>query len=294
MLRRGQPGIRWLGVFLCLVLGVAFGSVLVTFVAQGAFSGTGTVEGNTMSAAPVDHLSITPASSTVSPSHSQSYTVHALGVSPGNADFGDVTSNTTFTISGSGTCTGSACSATVAGTYTVTAHYWGLTVNATLTVSTAGATKVVFTTQPGSEGNSSAGTELSILPSVTVEDQFGNAVTTDSSTVTLSITTGTPASGGPGNVSACSQSETNGVITFSGCSIDAAGNGYELHAIDGDLTAADSATFDVGTASPAVMITNPNPPSTATAGTIIPATSITAQLLGSSGSNAAAAITFTV
>jgi hypothetical protein len=71
--------------------------------------------------------------------------------------------------------------------------------------------------------------------------------------VTLSITSGTPTSGGPGTLSGCTQSETSGVVTFSGCKIDTAGTGYKLHAIDGTLTAADSAAFNI-TVGPASQI----------------------------------------
>jgi hypothetical protein len=50
----------------------------------------------------------------------------------------------------------------------------------------------------------------------------------------------------------------------------------------------------VGVASPVLTISNPTPPSTSTAGTTITGNSITAQLSGSSGTNATQTITFTV
>jgi hypothetical protein len=82
-------------------------------------------------------------------------------------------------------------------------------------------------------------------PQVTVQDQHGNIVTGDASTVTLTIKPGTPTSGGPGALTGCSQSESSGVITFSGCKITTVGTGYQLHATDGSLTAADSTAFNI-------------------------------------------------
>src|SRR6476469_9651990 len=94
---------------------------------------------------------------------------------------------------------------------------------------------------------------------------MGHVVTNDSSTVTLAITSGTPTAGGPGTLSGCTQSETSGVITFSGCQINTAGIGYKLHATDGTLTAADSSAFDVKVPATAVSIDTTN---SATAGKI--------------------------
>ena len=101
------------------------------------------------------------------------------------------------------------------------------------------ATQLLFTIQPSA--GALAGFPLG-GPAVTVADAAGNPVTTDASTVTLTITGGTPTSGG-GTLSGCSQAETNGVITFSGCVISGVGVGYKLHATDGALTAADSNAF---------------------------------------------------
>ena len=110
-----------------------------------------------------------------------------------------------------------------------------------------GATQLVFTTSPT---NSVAGSALATQPQVTVEDAFGNVVTNDASTASLSITSGTPTSGGPGSLTDCTQSgETNGVISFTGCEIDTTGVDYELHATDGSLTPADSSAFSVTAAS---------------------------------------------
>lgn len=134
--------------------------------------------------------------------------------------------------------------------YVVTASWqsWTASTSTTIAVAFGAAAQLVFSTQP--DGGATGGSAFPTQPKLTVEDAGGNIVTTDSSTVTLKITTGTPATGGPGTLSGCTQTgESNGVISFSGCSIDAAGTGYELHATDGTLTATDSAPFNV-TATP--------------------------------------------
>ena len=68
-------------------------------------------------------------------------------------------------------------------------------------------------------------------PVVTIEDSSGNVVTNNTSTVTLTINSGT---GTAGATLACStQAASAGVATFSGCAINTAGTGYTLHAADG-------------------------------------------------------------
>ncbi|MGA3056475.1 MAG: hypothetical protein ABSE70_00345 [Candidatus Limnocylindrales bacterium] len=68
----------------------------------------------------------------------------------------------------------------------------------TVIVGHAGASQLVFTASPAS---STAGAPFGTQPVVTIEDLYGNVVTSDLSSVTLSITAGTPTSGGPGTLS---------------------------------------------------------------------------------------------
>jgi len=151
--------------------------------------------------------------------------------------------------------------------YTLTATLGGPALTGTSTppfnVTVGPAAQLVFTTQPG---NGTGGTALATQPVVTVEDAGGNAVTNDASTVTLSIASGTPATGGPGNLSGCSGIETSGVTTFNGCSIDAAGTGYSLTAGDGALSSITSSTFNVtvGPAAQLAFTTSPGASTTAT------------------------------
>src|SRR5205814_761525 len=85
-----------------------------------------------------------------------------------------------------------------------------------------------------------------IAPSimVAVEDGSNNVVTTDTSSVTIAIKSGTGDSGatlsGLKTVAA-----VKGVATFSLLSIDIAASGYKLTASDSALTAANSTTFTI-------------------------------------------------
>jgi beta-glucosidase len=79
---------------------------------------------------------------------------------------------------------------------------------------------------------------------VTVQDQYGNTVTTDTSNVTIAVT------GGGATVSGCAANPkpaSGGVATFSGCTITTAGT-YTLTATDGSLTQATSGSFTVSVA----------------------------------------------
>jgi trimeric autotransporter adhesin len=121
-------------------------------------------------------------------------------------------------------------------------------------VTTGGAAKLAFTTQPsGSTGGVAFGTP----PVVKVQDLGGNTVTGDTSSVTLAITN-------PGGATlACSSLNplpaVGGVAAFIGCKIDRAA-GYTLTATDGSLTSAVSSPFAiaVGGASKLAFTTQPS------------------------------------
>ncbi|MGP8162400.1 MAG: hypothetical protein ACLQAN_01235, partial [Acidimicrobiales bacterium] len=126
------------------------------------------------------------------------------------------------------------------------------------------AAKLVFISQPG---NGVAGSVFSPPPVVAVEDANGNVVTTDLSTVTLSITPSSNLSGASLS-SNCTANEFYGVTTFSNCSIDTAGNGYTLTATDGLLTPPTNASSFNITAGPASqLVFTTSPPAATTAGT---------------------------
>ena len=101
---------------------------------------------------------------------------------------------------------------------------------------------LAFTTQPG---GGTGGTAWTTQPVVAVQDQFGNTVTTDASTVTLGIAN----NAGGGTLSGTlTKTAVAGVATFSGLSIDKIGTGYTLTATDGSLTSATSNPFNITTA----------------------------------------------
>jgi hypothetical protein len=101
-----------------------------------------------------------------------------------------------------------------------------------------GPAKLAFTQQPS---NGTVGVAISPAVLVAVEDTNGNTVPIDTSTVTLTLSSGT-FSGGSNTVSVAA---VNGVATFSNLVINTAGT-YTLAASDGTLTAATSNSFTIG------------------------------------------------
>ena len=96
-------------------------------------------------------------------------------------------------------------------------------------ISAGAASRLVFTKQPTS---SAGGQAFTGQPQVTVADAGGNTVTGNSDQVTLSLT-----GGASGASLTCAQpnntvAANNGVATFSGCSVNDAGSGYQLTATD--------------------------------------------------------------
>jgi len=96
------------------------------------------------------------------------------------------------------------------------------------------ATKLAFIQEPN---NAFAGIEISPSITVAVEDSSGDLVTTDDSTVTLTIASGPQTGSGHATAS-------NGVAAFGTIALDTPGN-YTLTASDGSLTGATSANFTI-------------------------------------------------
>ena len=158
----------------------------------------------------------------------------ASGFSPLVGDQFTILSATT---SRTGTFTNAATTITASGeTFSVT--YSATSV--VLTYQSSSATTLAFGQQPA---NSTAGSAISPAVTVDVQDGFGNTKTSDSSTVTLTLSGGT-FEGGTTTVTAAA---ANGVATFSNLKIDAAGT-YRLTATDGSLTSAISSSFTVSAA----------------------------------------------
>ncbi|MDR3742687.1 MAG: hypothetical protein P4L40_27035, partial [Terracidiphilus sp.] len=141
---------------------------------------------------------------------------------------------------------------------------------------------LAFTQQP-----TSAASGVSISPAVKVQVNDSNNIRVASSTasVTIAITPGTPATGGPGALGGTlTQTAVNGVATFSGLSINRDGTGYTLTATSSGVSNGTSSTFNItsGTAS-ALAITSVNGGSNPTAGT---AFSVVVQAQDSNGNAA--------
>jgi len=108
------------------------------------------------------------------------------------------------------------------------------------------AAQLAFTTQP--PATTPAGASFALQPVVTIQDAFGNTVTSSSSNVTLELSTGTGILGGTTTIAAF-----EGVATFTGLTINMAGTDKVLKATSGSLTPAYT--------SPAFVITPVTPAS---------------------------------
>ncbi len=148
----------------------------------------------TVDPAALEHITIGPASATITAGGSRAYTAEAFD-QYGNSR-GDVTGSTTFTIDPDGSCTGASCTATVAGDHTVTGTFSGKSDQATLHVDAAAASKLVLS---GSDTDLASGSDRTLT--ATVVDANGNTTTGDDSTqVTFSKSAGTGSVTGLGAV----------------------------------------------------------------------------------------------
>jgi hypothetical protein len=98
----------------------------------GVHSGKPGVASLTVTAGPLDHLVLSPASATIVAAGSQAYT--AQGLDHYDNSLGDVTALASFSIAPDGSCTASTCTASVPGGHTVTASLTGASGSASLQV----------------------------------------------------------------------------------------------------------------------------------------------------------------
>ena len=155
-----------------------------------------------------------------------------------------------------GVATFTGCKIDLPGTYTLHAADGGLTpaTSGTFAITVGAAAKLAFTTSPSA---STGGVAFTTQPVVKVQDMGGNTVVGNTSSVALTITT--PA----GALLVCTNASplpaVAGIATFTGCDIDRSGT-YTLHAGDGGLTVAISATFviTVGGAAKLGFTTSPS------------------------------------
>lgn len=156
-----------------------------------------------------------------------------------------------------------------AGTYTLTAYVGSVaTSSSTVTIAAADPAKLVWQTAPVAKAV--AGTSLNTIV-VAVKDTFGNLVTTDNSTVTLTLSSATFGSGS----ATVSATATNGIATFSGLAINQSGT-YTMTASDSEsLTTVTSGNVVISPASLNYLALVQSPDS-ATAGTALNAVKVAA------------------
>jgi sugar lactone lactonase YvrE len=117
------------------------------------------------------------------------------------------------------------------------------------------AARLAFVTDPSS---GSAGKVLSSQPAVAIEDSSGTIVKTDTSPVSLSLTTVSGDPVGSLNCTANPVAAAAGVAAFAGCAVNEPGatrlgGTYLLRATDGTLTSASSVAFTISAPAPPVI-----------------------------------------
>ncbi len=124
----------------------------------------------------------------------------------------------------------------VAGMYTVQATASGLTAatSNSFNITPGAAARLVFTAQPG---DARANQAFPAQPVVVVQDSFSNTVTSFNSAVTITVASGPGTLGGATTVNA-----VNGVVTFSGLTLNRIG-AHTLQASRAGLTSATSNSF---------------------------------------------------
>jgi hypothetical protein len=134
-----------------------------------------------------------------------------------------------------------------------------------------GSSKLAFAQQPPTTAVT-AGAAITPAVAVAVQDMNGVTVPADTSTVTLTLSSGTFANTGTNTMSVAA---VNGVATFTGMVIDTAGN-YTLTASDGALAGAASNSFTVA-AGPVKLAFTQQPVNTAAGSAIAPAVTVAIQ-----------------
>ena len=142
--------------------------------------------------------------------------------------------------------------------------------SAPFTVDPGIATKLVFTTQPGA---TPAGIPLLGPPTVAVQDNFGNTISSSSASISI----GFAKNAGSGTLSGTTtKSAVGGIATFGDLSINKVANGYTLSASAPGLIAVTSSSFNIVTpVIDLVVSTLTNPPATAVAGSSFSVTDTT-------------------
>ncbi|HEV3299290.1 MAG TPA: putative Ig domain-containing protein, partial [Planctomycetaceae bacterium] len=180
----------------------------------------------------------------------------AVSTGPARLSAGSITS----AVAVNGVATLSSLFLDAAGAYTLGAAAGSLTgaTSDSITIGAGAASKLFVSDAPVV---ATAGQTLSPGVTVVVEDAFGNTVTTDTSKITLSVSSG-PAGFASGSTT--SEPAVNGVATFNNLILDAAGV-YTLNAADGSLASGTSTSITVNPATASKLFVS-DAPVLATAG----------------------------
>ena len=156
------------------------------------------------------------------------------------------------------------------GTYTFRATDGSLTSATTvnIAINVAAASKVAFTSVPTS---GTAGSALTAIKA-TVQDAFGNTVTSNTSIVTIAVISG-PAGFTAG--STLTATAVNGVATFSNLILNTSGT-YTFTATDGSLTSATTGSIAINAAAASKVVFT-SVPASGTAGSALTAIQVTVQ-----------------
>ncbi|HEY8747446.1 MAG TPA: hypothetical protein VIM11_05710 [Tepidisphaeraceae bacterium] len=175
-----------------------------------------------------------------------------------------------------------------AGSYTLTATDGSLTplTSASFSITSAASNKLVFI---GGPSDTTAGIAVSPHVVIDVQDSFGNIVTIDNSSVTMTVATGPGSLTGTTTVQAVS-----GVATFSNLLLDTAGT-YSIQPTDGPLPSTASPTFIVHAASAAKLAFGQQPANTTTGNALSPAITVDVDdAFGNIVTTAASTVTLTL
>ena len=193
-----------------------------------------------------------------------------------------VSSGPSTTISGtsavnasSGVATFAALKFNTAGSYTVKATDGKLAspASAAFVISPGDASQLVVGKVPAS---AVSGAVIAPAITVSVEDQFGNIVAADTSSVTMAIATGTGATNAVLSGTATAAA-VKGIATFNTLSIDLAGSGgtaYQLKATDASLTSDTSDAFSITPGAAAKLVFKKGPTGVKAGVTISPAITV--------------------
>ena len=156
-------------------------SVAGTHTVTGTKSGkSGTATLAVTASGSLDHIVIRPTTASIAAGGSRAYT--AEGFDAANNSLGDVTASTTFAILPDGSCAANVCTATAAGTHTVTGDNAGKTSTVTLSVTAGAADHLALS--PASASITAGGSQAYTAQSV---DQYGNPLGDVTATTTFSI-----------------------------------------------------------------------------------------------------------